>query len=117
MGILDDAIREHLELRRSRGAETEEISEIQHEVLGALTPTIAEGLEAVPDDADVTTAEPVAAAAETAPEPAEPHAEAPEPDRHPEPVEQPHTTVHRAGARGRRKACVRSGARRRGRGP
>ena len=89
MGILDDAIREHLELRRSRGAETEEISEIQHEVLGALTPTIAEGLEAVPDDADVTAAEPVAAAAETAPEPAEPHAEAPEPDRHPEPVEQP----------------------------
>ena len=66
MGILDDAIREHLELRRSRGAEAEEISEVEHEVLGEQPPTIAEGLETVVDhaddaaDAEVTAAEPAA---------------------------------------------------------
>jgi hypothetical protein len=34
MGILDDAIREHLELKRRRGADPSEIARLEHEALG-----------------------------------------------------------------------------------
>ena len=34
MGILDDAIREHLELKRRRGADPAEIERLEHEALG-----------------------------------------------------------------------------------
>jgi hypothetical protein len=34
MGLLDDAIREHLELKRRRGADAEEVSRLEHEALG-----------------------------------------------------------------------------------
>src|SRR5919108_1753263 len=34
MGLLDDAIREHLELKRRRGADAEEISRQEQEALG-----------------------------------------------------------------------------------
>ncbi len=34
MGLLDDAIREHLELKRRRGADSSEIARLQHEALG-----------------------------------------------------------------------------------
>ena len=35
MGILDDAIREHLDLKRKHGARDSEISEIEDEALGS----------------------------------------------------------------------------------
>src|SRR4051795_13484295 len=34
MGLLDDAIREHLELKRQRGADAEEVSRLEQEALG-----------------------------------------------------------------------------------
>src|SRR5215211_5882251 len=34
MGLLDDAIREHLELKRRRGADAEEVSRLEQEALG-----------------------------------------------------------------------------------
>jgi len=34
MGILDDAIREHLELKRQHGAESSELEQLEHEVFG-----------------------------------------------------------------------------------
>src|SRR5437764_1286369 len=34
MGLLDDAIREHLELKRQRGADPSEIDRLEHEALG-----------------------------------------------------------------------------------
>jgi hypothetical protein len=35
MGLLDDAIREHLELKRRRGADAEEVTRQEQEALGA----------------------------------------------------------------------------------
>ena len=35
MGLLDDAIREHLELKRSRGADPGEVERQEREALGA----------------------------------------------------------------------------------
>ncbi|MEA2310140.1 MAG: hypothetical protein QOE28_108 [Solirubrobacteraceae bacterium] len=35
MGLLDDAIREHLELKRRHGADAEEVARQEHEALGA----------------------------------------------------------------------------------
>ena len=34
MGLLDDAIREHLELKRRRGADDEEVTRLEQEALG-----------------------------------------------------------------------------------
>src|SRR6266852_2270263 len=34
MGLLDDAIREHLELKRQRGADSEDVSRLEREALG-----------------------------------------------------------------------------------
>src|SRR5215208_87150 len=34
MGLLDDAIREHLELKRRRGADAEEVTRLEQEALG-----------------------------------------------------------------------------------
>ncbi len=73
MGLLDDAIREHLELKRRRGADAEEVTRQEQEALGA--PQRAEFAGAAP-----------AAAAEPAPvEDAPP----PEPEPEPEPVPEP----------------------------
>lgn len=52
MGLLDDAIREHLELKRRRGADPAEVSQQEREALGP-----------VRGAADAATAEPPAAAA------------------------------------------------------
>ena len=73
MGLLDDAIREHLELKRRRGADAEEVTRQEQEALGA--PRRAEFAGAAPAAA----AEP--AAVEDAP--------APEPEAEPEPVSEP----------------------------
>ncbi len=73
MGLLDDAIREHLELKRRHGAAEEEVTKLQAEVLGA-------------GEAPTPPADPPAAAAAAEPEP--------EPDLPAEPaVEIPATPV------------------------
>jgi hypothetical protein len=80
MGLLDDAIREHLELKRRHGADPSEVARQEHEALG---PARRE-----PDPA------PVAVEPEPEPEPreAEPYAVEPEPEPYavepePEPIE------------------------------
>jgi hypothetical protein len=71
MGLLDDAIREHLELKRRRGADAEEVTRQEQEALGA--PQRAEFADVAP-----AAAEPVEAAPAPEPEPVrEPE---PEPD-------------------------------------
>jgi hypothetical protein len=67
MGLLDDAIREHLELKRRRGADSEEVTRQEQEALGA------------PQRAEF--------AAAPAEEPAAVEAPAPEPE--PDPVPEP----------------------------
>ena len=71
MGLLDDAIREHLELKRRRGADAEEVTRQEQEALGA------------PQRAEFAGAAPAAAAAEPAPVGDAPP---PEPELEPEPV-------------------------------
>ncbi len=41
MGELDDAIRQHLALKRQRGASENEIEQLEREVLGSAVPTLA----------------------------------------------------------------------------
>lgn len=62
MGLLDDAIREHLELKRRRGADPQEIERLEHEALGP----VRRG----PDEGEPVAAEPTAppAASHGAPE-------------------------------------------------
>src|SRR3954447_3207995 len=75
MGLLDDAIREHLELKRRRGADAEEVTRQEQEALGA------------PQRAEFASATPAAAAA-AAPDDA-PVDDAPAPEPEPEPVPEP----------------------------
>jgi hypothetical protein len=49
MGLLDDAIREHLELRRRHGADPSEVASKEHEALG---PATVRAAGALPADAD-----------------------------------------------------------------
>ena len=90
MGLLDDAIKEHLELKRRRGADTEEVARLEQEALGppqrgefAGTPAPAEGAD-VPDDDDVA-----AVQAEPAPDTAEHAVAEPAPQVEPEPAPEP----------------------------
>jgi hypothetical protein len=97
MGMLDDAIREHLELKRRTGADDDEVTRLENEAFGAARrepPAIAEPEAAAPppppavDAPEPIVPEPEPAAFEPAPEPAafEP-APAPAPAaREPEPV-------------------------------
>jgi hypothetical protein len=77
MGLLDDAIREHLELKRRRGADAEEVTRLEQEALGP--PQRGEFAAATPA---AEPDEPAAVQAEPAPEPAE---DEPEPEPEPEP--------------------------------
>ena len=93
MGLLDDAIREHLELKRRRGADSEEVSRQEQEALG---PTRrGEFAEAAPAPAAATPEEPPPEEppAEAAPEPRDEgwleDAPEPEPERDAEPAPQP----------------------------
>jgi hypothetical protein len=98
MGLLDDAIKEHLELKRRRGADAEEVTRQEKEALGA--PQRAEFADAAPAAADETPAEEPEPAPEPEPEP-EPEREpdipldqatveyTPEPEPEPEPHEPP----------------------------
>jgi hypothetical protein len=75
MGLLDDAIREHLDLKRRRGADPAEVARLEHEALGPVRRepapaerAAAEHPEAAPEPAESAPAEV-----------AEPHADAPPP--------------------------------------
>jgi hypothetical protein len=57
MGLLDDAIREHLDLKRRRGADPGEVAREQRE---ALTPVPREGSTGVDEDAELATEAPPA---------------------------------------------------------
>ena len=72
MGLLDDAIREHLELKRRRGADAEEVTRQEQEALGA------------PQRAEFAAATPAAAAPDALED-----APASEPEPEPEPVPEP----------------------------
>jgi hypothetical protein len=72
MGLLDDAIREHLELKRSRGADSEEVTRQEHEALGP--PQRAE-FAATPAEPGAEAAEPEPAAEHLQEEPDEPEPE------------------------------------------
>ena len=68
MGVLDDAIREHLELKRKRGADPAEVAQQEREALGPLrggaAPATADAEPAAPEHAELDEpaldAEPVA---------------------------------------------------------
>jgi len=86
MGLLDDAIREHLELKRRRGADAEEVTRLEQEALGppqrgefagATAPAEpAEGADAAPDRAEEAAAP-----------------DHPEPEPEPEPEDEPAARV------------------------
>ncbi len=87
MGLLDDAIREHLELKRRLGADPTDVERLEREAFGASE--AAQPPPAAVQDAPEAAAEPEPAAAEQAPPEPEPE-RAPEPvAAEPGPVEQP----------------------------
>jgi len=75
MGLLDDAIREHLELKRRRGANPDEVARQEDEALG--DPRSGEFVQpdAVPDEPAAVVAPPAAVAPEPEPDPQPPVAE------------------------------------------
>jgi hypothetical protein len=88
MGLLDDAIREHLELKRRHGADPDEVSRQEREALGApvrgeFAKPAGEGTE---PGADAEAAEPETAVAAEIPDVEEPPEMPGEPE--PEPVEE-----------------------------
>jgi len=93
MGLLDDAIREHLELKRRHGADPEEVTRQEREALGApvrgefAKPDAAEAGAPADVDEELEDA-PVDEVAEV-PEIAEPPEMPGEPEREAEPVEPP----------------------------
>jgi hypothetical protein len=93
MGLLDDAIREHLDLKRRRGADPAEVARAEHEALGPVRrdPAPTEADEQPPEQSHAEhpaahPAEPVAAA----PAPTEPSAATHEPEPAEEPEPPPH---------------------------
>jgi hypothetical protein len=82
MGLLDDAIREHLELKRRRGADPDEVARQEGEALG----DPRSGEFARPEAGEATIAA-VPAEEELPPEPPEPAADEPEPEPEPEPAD------------------------------
>jgi hypothetical protein len=88
MGLLDDAIREHLELKRRRGADEGEVARQENEALGAARHAEFARPEGG-EDAPAAESPPIAAADEVAPPEflREPESEPqPVPDPEPEPV-------------------------------
>jgi hypothetical protein len=91
MGLLDDAIREHLELKRQHGADPEEVSRQEKEALGAARRAEfakPEGQQAEAPEAPAAE-EPVAAAEEAVEEREPFDVEAVEPPAAPDPESQP----------------------------
>lgn len=95
MGILDDAIREHLELKRRHGAAAAEVERLEREALGGgEAPAVEARAPAEPETpAEPEALEPAVAAPEAPPAqehpPAEPESAEPEPAPRPEHVDQP----------------------------
>jgi hypothetical protein len=89
MGLLDDAIKEHLELKRKRGADAEEVSRLEQEALGPPQRGEFAGATAPAEPAEQTEVAdaPLPAPPEesVAPEPVEPDLAEPEPEPRPEP--------------------------------
>jgi hypothetical protein len=90
MGLLDDAIKEHLELKRRRGADAEEVSRLEQEALGPPQRGEFAGTTAPAEPAEVAD-EPLPAPPEEsgAPETADHDIAEPEPERGPEPEPEP----------------------------
>ena len=76
MGVLEDAIREHLDLKRRHGASDEELNEQEAEALGPARRDLPEG-EAEPAEAGHDEAAEHAQPAHAVAEPAEAEVEAP----------------------------------------
>jgi hypothetical protein len=95
MGVLDDAIREHLELKRKHGAPQGEVAQQEQEALGA-----PRGRAAEPAEAPAVEAEPVADAPAEAVEAAEPPAPEQAPDDEPDWDFEPKTAESEPPARG-----------------
>jgi hypothetical protein len=89
MGVLDDAIREHFELKRKHGAPEEELQRQEEEALGPVRREVAppDELEVEGDGEPAPEPEPVPEPEESIAEPAEPVAEPAEPVA--EPAEPP----------------------------
>ena len=85
MGLLDDAIKEHLELKRKRGADAEEVARLEQEALGPPQrgefAGAAAPAEPAEPDAEVADASPAEESVAPEPEPQSP----PEPEPEPEP--------------------------------
>ncbi len=82
MGLLDDAIREHLELKRRHGAAEEEVAALQSEVLGGDTAAAPEPAAVEPEPEPQLPPEPAVEIPVAAPEP-EPEPWMDEPDEVP----------------------------------
>src|SRR4051812_37708532 len=95
MGILDDAIREHLDLKRSHGATDSELRRLEDEAFGPPSrpgePDFPESEEASAQAGNGATAETTIVEAPSAPQaPVAPPAESPqEPEAEPEPEQEP----------------------------
>ena len=89
MGLLDDAIREHLELKRRHGADPDEVSRLEREALGAPVRGEFAKPSGEPGETPAAAASEVDAEMAEMPEP-EPEPEpGPEPDPEPEPGPEP----------------------------
>src|SRR3954469_5991314 len=91
MGVLEDAIREHLDLKRRHGASDEELSYQEAEALGPARRDLPETAEDAEGEGADEREHGVETAATVEPEPAgvEPEAVEPEPVAEPAPVEPP----------------------------
>ena len=96
MGILDDAIREHLELKRQHGAAEEELRQQEAEALGAPVDAQSEdaaelaegnGGQAIPEEALEAEAAPEREPEPELPPEAQPELQEPEPEPEPQPTE------------------------------
>jgi hypothetical protein len=91
MGVLEEAIREHLELKRRHGASDEEVEQKELEALGPARREFEEAAEETSDEGEVAVAEPEAEAAvpeeQPGPEPAPDQPPAPD-----EPIAEPAAT-------------------------
>ena len=72
MGLLDDAIREHLELKKRAGASPEEVARLEHEAFGPVRREAPAPVADEPQDDEPGSGEPAAEEPSDAPEPAAP---------------------------------------------
>ncbi len=79
MGTLDEAIREHLELKRRSGAGDDEVSRLENEAFGAARREPPAPANTTPDDPEVAVDVPAVAADVPPPPPAAPARQAPAP--------------------------------------